>query len=77
VIALPNRQEKLLESLLYGLAVVACPVGMVVMMWMMARGRRGGSPSSHNSSDQVDGLRSEIEQLKAERAAQRGEGGGL
>jgi hypothetical protein len=50
---------------------------MVVMMWMMARGRRGGSPSNHNSSDQVDGLRSEIQQLKAERAAQRGEAGGL
>lgn len=65
-----------MESLLYGLAVLACPVGMGVMMWMMARGNRGqrgaGSPGGQ---DQVAQLRDEIDQLKAERAAQRAKGG--
>lgn len=59
-----------MESLLYGIAVLACPVGMGAMMWMMMRGQRGAD-SSPKAPDQVAELRSEIEQLKAERAAQR------
>lgn len=65
-----------MESLLYGLAVLACPVGMGVMMWMMARGNRGrGGAGSPGGQDQVAQLRDEIDQLKAERAAQRAKGG--
>lgn len=60
-----------MESLLYGLAVLACPVGMGAMMWMMMRGQRGGTSSNPNGPDQVADLRSEIDQLKAEQAAQR------
>lgn len=63
-----------MESLLYGLAVLACPVGMGAMMWMMARGQRGGTKAPPGP-DQVAQLRSEIDQLKAERAAQRAKGG--
>lgn len=60
-----------MESLLYGIAVLACPVGMGAMMWMMMR----GGNSSKKAPDQIAQLRSEIDQLKAERAAQRAIGG--
>lgn len=69
----PVHEEKPMESLLYGIAVLACPVGMGAMMWMMMRGQRGGN--SPKGPDQVAELRSEIDQLKAERAAQRAKGG--
>ncbi|MGH3868441.1 MAG: hypothetical protein ACRDQ4_20440 [Pseudonocardiaceae bacterium] len=55
-----------MQSLLYGLAVLACPVGMGVMMWMMMRGRRQGVGDA-GGQDQVARLRAEIDQLKTER----------
>lgn len=64
-----------MESLLYGLALLACPVGMGAMMWMMMRGQRTGSGDVAKGPDQVAELRSEIDELKAERAAQRAKGG--
>lgn len=67
-----------MESLLYGVAVLACPVGMGVMMWMMMRGQRGdagGDAGSPAGQDQVAELRAEIDQLKAVRAQQRTTGG--
>lgn len=67
-----------MESLLYGVAVLACPVGMGVMMWMMMRGQRGdagGDAGSPVGQDQVAELRAEIDQLKADRAQQRTTGG--
>jgi hypothetical protein len=64
-----------MESLLYGVAILACPVGIGLMMWMMARGNRDGGGKSTGGdgggSQQVEQLRAEIEQLKADRAAQR------
>ncbi|MGH3843814.1 MAG: hypothetical protein ACRDS0_20560 [Pseudonocardiaceae bacterium] len=62
-----------MQSLLYGLAVLACPVGMGVMMSMMMRGQRqgGGDAGGH---DQVAQLRAEIDQLKAERGEQPAKG---
>ena len=57
-----------LESLLYGVAILACPVGMGAMMLMM----RGQSKNTESASlQQVAQLRAEVEQLKAECAAQR------
>ncbi|MFJ8819624.1 hypothetical protein [Amycolatopsis thermoflava] len=53
-----------MASWLYGVAVLACPVGMGVMMWMM--GRRGDA-----DAQQVAQLREEINVLKAERARSR------
>ncbi|MGH3985596.1 MAG: hypothetical protein ACRDST_23670 [Pseudonocardiaceae bacterium] len=55
-----------MQSLLYGVALLACPVGMGVMMWMMMRGQRNGA----GRHEQVAQLRAEIDQLKAERGGQ-------
>lgn len=50
-----------MEGILVGAAVLACPVGMGVMMWFMARGMRGkrsdGPPAS------IEALREEHRRL--------------
>lgn len=51
---------------LYTLALLACPLGMGAMMWMMMRGNNTASPGQ--SDDEVTRLRAEVDQL---RAAQR------
>jgi hypothetical protein len=56
-----------MAALLYGVAVLACPIGMGLMMWMMMRGGRNKG-SSDTGNQQVAQLRAEIDQLKAERA---------
>jgi hypothetical protein len=58
-----------MQSLLWGVAVLACPVGMGVMMWMMMRGQ--GKGTGEGSERQVAQLRAEIDQLKADRVTQR------
>lgn len=61
-----------MSSALYSLALLACPVGMGLMMFMMMRGQNKGSAdqAASGSADrsEIDALRSEIETLKAERA---------
>ncbi|MFC4949255.1 hypothetical protein [Pseudonocardia sp. GCM10023141] len=73
-----------MQALLYGVAVLACPVGMGVMMWMMMRGQRtgggnaggdAGGAQAGDPSAQVAALRAEIDQLKSDRSAQRAPGG--
>lgn len=71
-----------MESLLYGIAVLACPVGMGAMMWMMMRGQRGKTAGDTDdgaagdlNTEQVAALRAEIDQLKSDRTAQRAPGG--
>jgi len=67
-----------MQAVFYGLAVLACPVGMGLMMWMMMRGQKknpdGGDASAQGSGSQqqVDQLRAEIDQLKTDRVTQRG-----
>jgi hypothetical protein len=67
-----------MQAVFYGLAVLACPVGMGLMMWMMMRGQKknpdGGDSAAQGSGSQpqVDQLRAEIDQLKADRVTQRG-----
>ena len=66
-----------MQSLLVGVAVLACPVGMGLMMWMMMRGQGKGAAASedHSSQQEVQALRAEIEQLKVQRANDRTAGG--
>ena len=50
-----------MDGILLGVAALACPVGMGLMMWFMARGMRGkrddGAPAS------LDALREEHQRL--------------
>ncbi|HJT03413.1 MAG TPA: hypothetical protein VJ757_07275 [Pseudonocardiaceae bacterium] len=65
-----------MQSLLLTLAVLACPVGMGAMMWMMMRGQhKDTGDTGGQNTQQVEQLRAEIDQLKAERATQRTDGG--
>jgi cell division protein FtsB len=68
-----------MENLLLALAVLACPVGMGVMMWVMIKGQRNGDaqnrPAQNASLEQLRAeqqrLDSEIERLK-EQDGERG-----
>lgn len=60
-----------MTEIFYGLAILACPVGMGVMMWMMMRGGKDDSRSSPDREDELAQLRAEVDQL---RAAQQREG---
>lgn len=65
-----------MQSLFLGFAVLACPLGMGLMMWMMMRGNSSDSGAAQSqSAQQIEQLRAEIEQLKAERATGRAAGG--
>ena len=56
-----------MAEIFYGLALLACPLGMGAMMWMMLRGghRHGSGPSAQETSELAQ-LRAEVEQLRAE-----------
>ena len=66
---------------LYLLFLLACPVGMGLMMWMMMRMQGPGAgtpaekPAETTAAKQAElvRLRAEIDQLRAERDDQRGE----
>lgn len=54
-----------MESVLLGLAVLACPVGMGLMMWFMAKGMRSGSRTDRDAPS-VEELQAEHRRLGAE-----------
>jgi hypothetical protein len=67
-----SGKEETMDSLFLGLAALACPVGMGLMMWMMMRGHGNDSAGTEDQSrQQVEALRAEIERLKADRATDR------
>ncbi len=59
--------------MLYAVALLACPVGMGLIMFMMMRGQNKPSANQAHGDPadrtEVDALRAEIEALKAARAA--------
>lgn len=72
---------------LYFLALLACPLGMGMMMWMMMKMQRPAAPvateepaatgkpveTTVEKQAELVKLRAEIDQLRAERADHRGE----
>ncbi|MHB1929523.1 MAG: hypothetical protein ACYDEN_00045 [Acidimicrobiales bacterium] len=81
---MPELLGLVIPGALYGLAALACPVGMGVMMWLMMRG--GGrnqqvgqppmpmagsfDPGSEREAE-LARMRAEIDQLRAAQAGQR------
>lgn len=59
------------------LAVLACPIGMGLMMFFMAKGMMGGSKEDDSSGDlehlraEQERLASEVERLERERDGER------
>ncbi|WP_035770584.1 hypothetical protein [Arthrobacter castelli] len=53
-------------DVLYILALLACPVGMGLMMWFMMRGNKNNPASSPSPATETEliRLRAEVEQLK-------------
>lgn len=63
-----------MESVLIGIAALACPIGMGAMMFFMARGMRSNKqPGNENQPVDVDALRAEHERLGQEIARLEGQ----
>lgn len=62
-----------MESILLGLAVLACPVGMGLMMWMMGKGMIGGKQKEQAEVEEMrveqKRLAGEVQRLERERTA--------
>jgi hypothetical protein len=72
----PPRGADVTEAF-YALAVLACPVGMGLMMWMMMRGGKQTTPvppaQPSGSDAELVALRAEVDQLRAEQRDRRGD----
>jgi hypothetical protein len=57
-----------MSAALYGLALLACPVAMGLMMWFMMRGKKavhGSTSLSAADEMELTKLRAEVDQLRA------------
>ncbi|WP_299168244.1 hypothetical protein [uncultured Arthrobacter sp.] len=62
-----------MSEALYAFALLACPVGMGLMMWFMMRGSKSSPPQAKPTEEaELVKLRAEVDQL---RAGQRNSGG--
>jgi len=66
-----------MEQLFYALAVLACPVGMGLMMFFMMRRPSQSTAPSSGGQDELTRLRAEIDQLKAAQRDRSGSGSEL
>ena len=55
-----------MESILIAAAVLACPVGMGLMMWFMGKGMRRDPAAGQTGPVDVDALRAEHQRLGEE-----------
>jgi hypothetical protein len=52
---------------LYPLVLLACPIGMGLMMWIMMRGgNKDSAPQSRNHGEEIALLRAEVERLRTQ-----------
>lgn len=57
-----------MPTIFYSLAILACPVGMGLMMWFMMRGKKEPASTGSSAPDagaELARLRAEIDQLQA------------
>lgn len=60
------RKVTLVSEMFYAVALLACPVGMGAMMWILMRGNNRNSSSSGTvGADELTSLRAEVDQLRA------------
>jgi hypothetical protein len=66
-----------MDRLVYALPLLACPIGMSLMMWFMMRGKKNTQPPatatptlSTNDAD-ITRLQAQIDQLKSAQRADR------
>jgi hypothetical protein len=69
-----------MEGVVVALALLACPVGMGLMMWFMGKGMKKDGGQSRSAAASLDDLRDEqarlsaqIDQLEASERARDGE----
>lgn len=62
-----------MRTLTYLLPVLACPLGMAVMMWFMMRGRHENPtrPAANVRDEELGRLRAELDELRRRQHARR------
>lgn len=58
-----------LGNLLYSVALLACPIGMGAMMWVMSKNMGGQQQSSSAFTETTETTATRLEQLRAQRQA--------